>query len=47
VSLRDKWQAEYPEMYKGTTIHGFPNFFLLLGAGVGLGHNSVVMLVEW
>ncbi|GAA5798613.1 hypothetical protein HPULCUR_004018 [Helicostylum pulchrum] len=46
LSLRDQWKSNFPSMYKGTTIHGFPNFFLLLGAGVGLGHNSVVTVIE-
>ncbi|KAI8888003.1 FAD/NAD(P)-binding domain-containing protein [Backusella circina FSU 941] len=46
VALDEKWSKEYPETYKGTSIHGFPNFFLLLAAGVGLGHNSVVVMSE-
>ncbi|CAO3638385.1 unnamed protein product [Mucor fragilis] len=46
TSLRDKWENNYPDTYKAATIHGFPNFFLLLGAGVGLGHNSVVTVIE-
>ncbi|KAI8637816.1 putative flavoprotein [Parasitella parasitica] len=46
LSLRDRWEKHYPDTYKGATIHGFPNFFLLLGAGVGLGHNSVVTIIE-
>ncbi|KAI8967978.1 hypothetical protein BDF20DRAFT_839805 [Mycotypha africana] len=46
LSLQEEWLSNFPEMYKGTTIHGFPNFFLLLGANVGLGHNSVVTIIE-
>ena len=29
------WQA-----YKGTTVHGFPNLFQIVGANTGLGHSS-------
>jgi hypothetical protein len=30
----------------GHTITGFPNFFMLLGPNTGLGHNSVVLMIE-
>ena len=30
----------------GTAIAGFPNFFILLGPHTGLGHNSVVLMIE-
>src|SRR5205807_6327217 len=30
----------------GTTVPGFPNLFLLLGPNTGLGHNSVVFMIE-
>jgi cation diffusion facilitator CzcD-associated flavoprotein CzcO len=30
----------------GTTVHGFPNLFVLLGPNTGLGHNSVVLMAE-
>ncbi|KAI9483616.1 MAG: flavin-containing monooxygenase FMO [Benjaminiella poitrasii] len=46
LDLRDKWENNFPSMYKATSIHGFPNFFLLLGPGAGLGHNSVVIMIE-
>ena len=32
--------------YKGTTIAGFPNLFLLVGPNTGLGHTSVVFMIE-
>lgn len=32
--------------YLGTTVHGFPNLFVLLGPNTGLGHNSVVLMIE-
>ncbi|HEY4220326.1 MAG TPA: NAD(P)/FAD-dependent oxidoreductase, partial [Myxococcota bacterium] len=41
-------QAWTPTMraYLGTTVHGFPNLFLLLGPNTGLGHSSVVAMIE-
>jgi hypothetical protein len=30
----------------GTTLPGFPNLFLLLGPNTGLGHSSVVLMIE-
>jgi len=35
-----------PEAYKGTTVSGFPNLFLLVGPNTGLGHNSLVFMIE-
>jgi cation diffusion facilitator CzcD-associated flavoprotein CzcO len=32
--------------YLGVTVTGFPNFFMLLGPNTGLGHNSVVLMIE-
>lgn len=32
--------------YLGTMISGFPNLFLLLGPNTGLGHTSVVLMIE-
>ena len=35
-----------PQAHRGTTIAGFPNLFVLLGPNTGLGHTSVVVMVE-
>ena len=35
-----------PEAYLGTTVAGFPNLFLLVGPNTGLGHNSIVFMIE-
>jgi cation diffusion facilitator CzcD-associated flavoprotein CzcO len=35
-----------PEAYLGLTVAGFPNFFLLLGPNSGLGHNSMIFMIE-
>lgn len=32
--------------YKGSTIANFPNMFFLLGPNVGLGHTSMVFMIE-
>lgn len=32
--------------YLGTTVHGFPDLFVLLGPNTGLGHSSVVLMIE-
>jgi cation diffusion facilitator CzcD-associated flavoprotein CzcO len=41
-----KLTPEGLEAYKGVTVAGFPNFFLLLGPNTGLGHTSVVFMIE-
>ena len=43
--LAELW-GRRPRAYLGTTIPGFPNAFLLLGPNTGLGHNSVVVMIE-
>jgi cation diffusion facilitator CzcD-associated flavoprotein CzcO len=44
-SLADAWQAG-PNAYFGTTCSGFPNMFLMIGPNTGLGHNSMVYMIE-
>src|SRR5205814_1786278 len=34
------------EAYRGITMAGFPNLFLLLGPNTALGHTSVVFMIE-
>jgi cation diffusion facilitator CzcD-associated flavoprotein CzcO len=38
--------AGSPRAYLGTTLAGFPNFFMLMGPNTGLGHTSVVYMIE-
>ncbi|OLT29445.1 4-hydroxyacetophenone monooxygenase [Actinomadura sp. CNU-125] len=45
VKLQELW-ADGIEAHRGTTIPGLPNFFMLLGPNTGLGHNSVVFMIE-
>ena len=44
--LLDEWQQTGPEAYMGISVSGFPNLFWLLGPNTGLGHNSVMLMVE-
>ncbi len=44
-SLTEAW-AGGVGAYQGITVAGFPNFFMLLGPNTGLGHNSVVSMIE-
>ena len=32
--------------YKGTTVPGFPNLFMLVGPNTGQGHTSMVFIIE-
>lgn len=43
--LVDSW-SQGPEAYKGTMTAGFPNLFFLMGPNTGLGHNSMVYMIE-
>jgi cyclohexanone monooxygenase len=43
--LSEVWQRS-PQAYRGTAMAGFPNLFLLVGPNVGLGHNSIVFMIE-
>ena len=44
-TLGDVWNGSM-HAYNGCAVAGFPNFFLLLGPNTGLGHNSVVVMIE-
>jgi cation diffusion facilitator CzcD-associated flavoprotein CzcO len=45
LEIHDAWR-ERMSAYLGVTVAGFPNLFLLLGPNTGLGHNSVVLMIE-
>lgn len=32
--------------YRGTAVSGFPNFFFIVGPNTGLGHSSMVIMIE-
>jgi cation diffusion facilitator CzcD-associated flavoprotein CzcO len=43
--LSEVWGGS-PRAYRGTTAAGFPNLFMLLGPNTGLGHSSMVHMIE-
>jgi cation diffusion facilitator CzcD-associated flavoprotein CzcO len=45
-SLSQVWADTGMASYKGTTTHGFPNLFQLVGANTALGHSSMVFMIE-
>ena len=45
VEIHDAW-GKRMTAYLGVTVSGFPNLFILLGPNTGLGHNSVVLMIE-
>src|SRR2546429_7354513 len=45
LEIHDAWRNGIGA-YLGVIVSGFPNFFILLGPNTGLGHNSVVMMIE-
>ncbi len=46
TTLADVWERRGMAAYKGTTIHGFPNLFQIVGPNVGLGHSSMIYMIE-
>jgi cation diffusion facilitator CzcD-associated flavoprotein CzcO len=45
VTLTEAW-AGSPKALAGTTVAGFPNLFILAGPNTGLGHTSVLYMLE-
>lgn len=45
VLLDDVWRGS-PQAYLGATVAGFPNMFTLIGPNTGLGHSSMVYMIE-
>lgn len=45
LSLTEAW-AGSPKALAGTTMAGFPNLFILMGPNTGLGHTSVLYMLE-
>ena len=43
--LSEDWEHG-PRAYLGTAASGYPNLFLLLGPNTGLGHSSMVYMIE-
>jgi cation diffusion facilitator CzcD-associated flavoprotein CzcO len=45
-TLRDTWNTAGMGAYNGTTFAGFPNLFMLAGPNTGIGHTSLVYMIE-
>jgi cyclohexanone monooxygenase len=45
-TLAETWQKSGMAAYKGTTIPEFPNLFMIVGPNTGLGHSSMVFIIE-
>jgi cation diffusion facilitator CzcD-associated flavoprotein CzcO len=44
--LAKEWRDSGIQTHLGITVAGYPNLFFLLGPNTGLGHNSVVFMIE-
>ncbi|MEO6700317.1 MAG: NAD(P)/FAD-dependent oxidoreductase [Jatrophihabitantaceae bacterium] len=45
-TLSDAWAEHGLQAYKGATVAGFPNLFFVVGPNTGLGHSSMVYMIE-
>ena len=43
--LSDEWR-DGPQAFRGVAVTGFPNYFLIMGPNSGLGHNSILFMIE-
>jgi cation diffusion facilitator CzcD-associated flavoprotein CzcO len=45
-TLAEHWQLRGVQAYKGAAVAGFPNLFFIVGPNTGLGHSSMVLMIE-
>ncbi|KAB1070959.1 flavin-containing monooxygenase [Methylobacterium planeticum] len=45
LTLRQAWR-DGMGAFQGISVSGFPNLFLLMGPNTGLGHNSMILMIE-
>jgi cyclohexanone monooxygenase len=45
-SLAQVWDEEGQQAYKGAAVAGFPNLLFVVGPNTGLGHTSMVFMIE-
>jgi cation diffusion facilitator CzcD-associated flavoprotein CzcO len=45
ISLAQAWEGDMRAL-RGTTIAGFPNLCMVIGPNTGLGHNSMIYMIE-
>lgn len=43
--LNEVWQGR-PRAYLGASVPDFPNYFMMLGPNTGLGHTSMLLMIE-
>ena len=46
VRLSEHFAEHGMQAYKGTTVNGYPNLFFVVGPNTGLGHSSMVFMIE-
>lgn len=46
TALHDRWERDGIGAHLGITVAGFPNLFLLVGPNTGLGHSSMIFMIE-
>ncbi|RZT98002.1 flavin-containing monooxygenase [Rivibacter subsaxonicus] len=47
LDLGERWAGQGgPQAYLGSCINGFPNLFMLVGPNTGLGHSSMIFMIE-
>lgn len=46
ATLAQAWRQTGMQAYKGAAVTGFPNLFFLVGPNTGLGHTSMVYMIE-
>jgi len=45
ISLADSWRGDMAAL-RGTTVAGYPNMCMVVGPNTGLGHNSMIYMIE-
>ncbi|KAA0022536.1 flavin-containing monooxygenase [Antrihabitans cavernicola] len=45
-TLNETWSESGMQAYKGASVTNFPNMFFLVGPNTGLGHTSMVFMIE-
>lgn len=45
ITIREAWKDGHVN-YKGISVSGFPNFFMMYGPNTNLGHNSIILMIE-
>jgi cation diffusion facilitator CzcD-associated flavoprotein CzcO len=46
ADLNARWTRQGARAYYGCALPDFPNFFMIIGPNTGLGHNSMIFMIE-